>query len=120
MELIEYVIAFGISAGVAGASVMFVNGVIPGLDLTAAASKSDQIASAAGLAVAEDRNVTLVLPLRSASISCADGTMSVSLGGLSHAYQVSFPCSFAFPKLEGVCRMLFSTRGGSLALQARC
>src|SRR2546428_6432135 len=108
VELIEYVIAFGISAGVAGASVMLVNGAIPGLTQMAASSRSDQIAGGARIAIAEGRTTTLVLPLSGASIACADGALSVSAGRAPHSYSLGFPCSFGFDGLTGPCTLVFS------------
>ena len=120
VELIEYVIAFGISAGVAGASLMLVNGAMPGLNQMAAASKSDQIAEAARIAVVEGRNATLLLPLNDASIACADGALSVSESRVSHTYSVGYPCSFAFKGLNGPCTLVFSAPSDSLRLKVSC
>ncbi len=120
VELLEYVIVFGISAGVAGASVMLVNSAMPGLNEVAAASKSDQIADAARLAVVEGRNVTLLLPLRTSSIACAAGDLAVSVDGADRAYPLGFPCSFSFKGLNGACSLLFSAPSDSLSLEARC
>jgi hypothetical protein len=120
VELIEYIIAFGISAGVAGASVMLVNGAMPGLGQMAAASKSDQIAGAARIAVAEGRNVTLLLPLRDASISCSGGAISLSEGSATRTYSLGFPCSFIFKGLNGECALVFSAPADFLRLGVKC
>ena len=120
VELIEYVIAFGISAGVAGASVMLVSGAMPGLNQMAASSKSDQIAGAARIAVVEGRNATVVLPLNGASIACADGALSVSEGHASHTYSLGFPCTFSFKGLNGQCTIVFSAPEDSLRLMVSC
>ena len=81
VEIIEYVLVFGITAGLAAASVMVVSGAMPGLGDVAAASASDQMAGAARIAAVEGRNVTLVLPLQSTSLSCDGGSLSVSVEG---------------------------------------
>jgi len=120
VELIEYVIVFGISASVAGASVMLVNGAMPGLAQVAAVSKSDQVACAARIAVVEDRNVTLLLPLQGSSVACAAGTLSVSTGGGPRAYELGFPCSFDFQGLNGTCTLVFSAPADSLQLGVTC
>ena len=120
VELIEYVIVFGISAGVAGASVMLVNGAIPGLNEVAAVSTSDQVAGAARIAVVEDRNVTLLLPLQDSSVACAAGSLSVSIDGESRAYVIGFPCSFDFRGLSGACTLVFSAPADSLGLGVTC
>jgi len=120
VELIEYVIAFGISAGVAGASVMLVDGAMPGLNQMAAYAKSDQIAGAARIAVGEGRNTTLVVPLRGASIGCADGALSISEGSVSETYSMGFPCSFRFEGLNGACALSFSAPKDSLLLKVSC
>jgi len=120
VELIEYVIVFGISAGVAGASVMLVHGALPGLDLAGATSKSDQIGGAARLAVVEGRDVTLLLPLKSASVSCSGGALTVSLSSHPRVYPIDFPCTFSFQGLDGLCTLLFSATGNALGLKVTC
>jgi hypothetical protein len=120
VELIEYVMIFGISAGVAGASVMLVNGAMPGLNQVASASKADQIAGAARIAVVEGRNVTLLLPLAGSSVSCAAGSLSVSVGGDPRAYDVGSPCSFDFRGLSGECTLVFSAPADALDLEVSC
>jgi hypothetical protein len=120
VELIEYVIVFGISAGVAGASVMLVNAALPGLNSVAAASASDQVAGAARIAVVEDRNVTLLVPLRDSGVSCAAGSLSVSTNGETRSFDVGFPCSFDFQGLNGACTLFFSAPAGSLQLAVTC
>lgn len=120
VELIEYVIVFGISAGLAGASVMLVNGAMPGLNEIAAASASDQVTGAARMAVVEGRNVTLLLPLQATTISCAGGSLSVSIGGDSRAYELGFPCSFDYQGLSGTCTLVFSAPAEALQLRVTC
>jgi hypothetical protein len=120
VELIEYVIVFGISAGVAGASVMVVNGALPGLSQVASTSISDQIAGAARIAVAEDRNVTLLLPLHDSSVSCAAGSLSVSIDGDARAYEMALPCAFDFQGLNGACTLVFSAPADALGLEVTC
>ena len=120
VELIEYVIVFGISAGLAGASVMIVTGAMPGLNEVAAVSTSDQVAGAARIAVIEDRNVTLLLPLQDSSVACAAGSLSVSIDGDSRAYEVGFPCSFDFQGLSGECTLSFSAPAALLELGVTC
>jgi hypothetical protein len=120
VELIEYIIVFGISAGVAGASVMLVNGAMPGLNQIASASMADQVAGAARIAVVEDRSVRLLLPLEVASVSCAAGSLSVAIGGDAHAYDLGFPCSFDFQGLNGECTLVFSAPADTLELEVSC
>jgi hypothetical protein len=120
VELLEYVIAFGISAGVAGASVMLVSGALPGLNQVAAQSGADQIASAARIAVIEDKNVSLLLPLHDTSVACTGGSLSVATSNSTHSYGVGFPCSFDFLHLTGSCTLLFSVQANSLQLEVHC
>jgi|HubBroStandDraft_6_1064221.scaffolds.fasta_scaffold1060820_1 hypothetical protein len=120
VELIEYVIVFGISMGVAGASVMLVNGALPGLKEVGAASTSDQVAGAARLAAIEGRNVTLLLPLQNSSVSCSAGSLSVSVNGGSRAYDVGLPCSFDYEGLNGPCTLVFSAPADALELLVAC
>lgn len=120
VELIEYVIAFTISAGLAGASVALVQGALPGLDQVMSQSKADQIASAARISVAEDRNTTLVLPLQQTSVSCESGTLDVSIGGVQYEQEIGFPCAFASGSLTGLCTLSFAAPQTSLTLEAAC
>jgi len=120
VELIEYAVIFGISAGVAGASVMLVSGAMPGLGQVAAASTSDQMASAARLAAVEGRNVAILVPLHGASIDCGGGSLNVKVGGTSRTYVTGLPCSFDFSNLTGQCSLVFSAMKGSLRLGVSC
>lgn len=119
VELIEYVIAFAVSAGVAGAGLMVVGGAMPGLDQVSNASKADQIGGAASLSVVQGRDVSLLLPLVNATIACGSGTLSVSFGGAARHYEVYLPCSFDFRGLRGTCTLDFSS-GAALALEVAC
>jgi hypothetical protein len=120
VELIEYVIVFAISAGLAGASVMLVDGAVPGLNEVAAVSASDQVAGAARIAVVEGGNVTLLLPLQDSSVACSAGSLSVGIDSDSRAYDVGFPCSFDFQGLNGTCTLVFSAPAESLQLGVTC
>ena len=120
VELIEYVIVFGISAGAAGAALMLVHGMVPGLNAVAAASESDQIAGAARIAVAQDRNVTLLLPLHDASVSCQDGELTVSTDENSRSYSLYYPCHFQSPGLSGDCSLAFFVQQESIQFEAKC
>jgi len=93
---------------------------MPGLNELAAASKSDQIAGAARVAVVEDRNVTLLLPLQDSSVSCDEGSLSVSVNGYSRVYEVGFPCTFDFQGLNGACTLAFSANSETLKLGVTC
>ena len=93
---------------------------MPGLDEVASASKSDQIAGAARIAVIEGRSVTLLLPLQESSVSCEAGPLSVSEGGGSRTYGLGYPCSFDFNDLSGACALTFSVPGDSLELGVKC
>lgn len=120
VELVEYAVIFGISAGIAGASVMLVTGALPGLEQVAAASTSDQIAGAARLAAVEGRNVTVLLPLHDTSVDCGGGSLKVTTGGMSREDETPLPCSFDFQTMSGECGLAFSVRQGSLTMGASC
>lgn len=119
VELVEYAIVFGISAGLAGACLLLVDGALPGLDQVAAASSSDQIASAARLAVVQGGNVTLVLQLENSTVACESGSLSVSSSAGSDGYQVGYPCAFDVEGLTGSCTLVFSA-DESLEMEATC
>jgi hypothetical protein len=122
VELIEYILVFGISLGVAGVGIALVNGMAPGLNQMVSASQSEQVAGAARIAVVEGQNVTLLLPLTNATISCASGFLSVAINGPAQTYQLGYPCSFAFEALTGQCNLVFSEDEGSavLSMEATC
>ena len=120
VELIEYVIVFGISVGLAGACVALVEGAMPGLNQVASASKADQIAGAARIAAVEDSSVTLVLPLQDSSVSCSAGSLSVSVGGDPQSYGIGYPCSFDYQGLNGTCDLVFSAPAAALELGVTC
>lgn len=120
-ELIEYVVVFGISAGLAGASVALVSGALPGLAEVAAASKSDQLAGAARVSLVEGKSVTVVLPVRGAAVSCVSGELSVYVGAYSRSYELGAPCAFSMEGLTGVCAFSFApTSSDALDLEVKC
>lgn len=119
VELIEYAIVFGISAGLAGACVLLVDGAMPGLNQVATTSKADQVAGAARLAVVQGGNVTLVLPLDNSTISCESGSLSVSSTAGTSAYDVGYPCAFDYQGLSGSCTLVFAAEE-SLEMEASC
>lgn len=119
VELIEYVVAFAVSAGVAGAGLMVVGGAMPGIGQVSNASKADQIGAAASLSVVQGRAVTLVLPLENTAIACGSGVLSVSFGGNAEDYRVDMPCSFDFQGLHGTCTLGFSSVA-ALTLEVTC
>ena len=118
--LFEYAVVFAISMGVAGASVMLVGGATPGLTRVAESSRTDQIAGAARLAVAEGRSVSVLLPLSSTLVSCHDGSLTVSMGGDPWTYALGYPCSFDSGELDGTCTLSFSATGDVLELRVAC
>jgi len=120
VELIEYIIVFGVSAGLAGASVMLVGQAMPGLNEIASTSKSDQLAAAARISIAEGRNVTLLLPVQDSSIACAQGTMTVSMAESTATYALAYPCSFEYFDLTGACNFQFASPADSLELGVKC
>jgi hypothetical protein len=122
VEMIEYVLVFGISLGVAGVGIALVNGMAPGLNQMISASQSEQVAGAARIAVVEGQNVTLLLPLTNATISCASGSLSVAINGPAQTYQLGYPCSFAFEDLTGQCNLVFGEDEESpgLSMEATC
>jgi hypothetical protein len=120
VEIIEYVLVFGITASLAAASIAIVSGAMPGLNEVAGASASDQIAGAARIAAVEGRNVTVLLPLQGASLSCDGGSLSVTVDGQTREYGVGFPCSFEYGGLTGACALTFSAPSDSLGLEVSC
>ncbi|MDG7020929.1 MAG: hypothetical protein JRN23_03245 [Nitrososphaerota archaeon] len=119
VELIEYVLVFAVSAGVAGAGLAVVGGAMPGLEQVSYASVADQIGAAASLAVAQGRSVSVVVPLADATVACDSGTLSVTEGGSTRDYALYFPCSFDLRGLDGDCTLDFSS-ADAVALEAAC
>ncbi len=116
VELVEYLLVFGVTAVIAGFSVAVFGGFLPTLHQTQSQAELDQIAGAAGLA-AENGSASLVLPLDNASISCAGDVVSLSAGGQTYSSSIGASCSFSYSGLSGVCNLVFTRSDGRIGLE---
>jgi hypothetical protein len=116
VEIIEYLLVFGVTAVLAGFSVLVFGGSLPTLHQTQDQAELDQIAGAAGLA-AENGTATLALPLSNATISCSDGIVELSTGGGSFSAGIGASCGFSVSGLNGLCTLLFTRSSSGVALE---
>ena len=120
VELIEYILVFGVTLGIAGVGMAIVGGMVPGLNRMVSASQSGQVVGAARIAVVQGQNETLFLPLTNATISCASGSLSVSLNGPPQTYELGYPCSFSASDMTGQCDLTFYEAASTLGMEADC
>lgn len=116
VELIEYLLVFGVTAAVAGFSVVVFGGFLPTLHETQSQAELDQIADAAGLA-AQNGSASLVLPFDNASISCVGGVITFSTGGDTYSSSVAVSCDFSYAGLNGICNLVFTRLDGMVGLE---
>ncbi len=116
VELIEYLLVFGITAAIAGFSVAVFAGFLPALHQTQSQAELGQIVGAAGLA-AQNGTASLVLSLDNASINCSDGILSLSTGGETYSSSIGASCSFNYSGLNGVCNLVFSRLDEGIGLE---
>jgi hypothetical protein len=116
VEVIEYLLVFGITVALAGFSVAVFGGSLPTLGHAQGQTEVDQIAGAAQLA-AENGTAAVVLPLSNATVSCSDGTMKLTTSGNSYSAAVGAGCSFSFTRLNGLCSLVFTRSAAGIALE---
>jgi len=118
VEIIEYALVFGITALMAGFSVVVVQGSLPVLHQTQGQAEFDELRGAAGSAAIQG-SATVVLTLSNASIACSAGVIEFSSGGLSYSSELGYPCSFAYSGISCVCKVAFSQTTGVLGVQVQ-
>ncbi len=116
VEILEYVLVFGITALLSGFSVLVVQGSLPVLHQTQNGAEFDELTGAATSAYVEG-NSTVVVPLSDASVGCSQGIMTFSSGGLNYTSHVGFACSFAYSGVSCLCKLVFSRNSDVLGLQ---
>ncbi|MGD0637585.1 MAG: hypothetical protein ABSA72_06060 [Nitrososphaerales archaeon] len=116
VELIEYVLVFGLTVSLSAFSVLIFHGSIPPLDQNQAKAQMDEIAGAAGLA-ALNGNATLVMPLSNVSLSCSQGVLSITAGGSSLSSPVGYPCNFRLDGVSCLCTLVFTRSQDGLMLR---
>ncbi len=116
VELIEYVLVFGLTVSLSAFSILILNGSIPSLDQNQSKAQMDEVAGAAGLA-ALDGNATIVLPLSDASLSCSQGVLSLSSGSSNLSSSVGYPCSFHLDGVSCLCTLFFTRSQDGLQLK---
>ena len=108
VEIVEYLLVFGVTASLAGFSLLVFGGFLPTIQHTQGQTQVDQMAGAAALA-AENGNASLVLPLVNASLTCSQGVFQLSEGGQQYgSSNVGISCDFTVTGLNGICRLTFT------------
>lgn len=116
VELIEYLLVFGVTVSLSAFSLLIIGGSLPIVNQSQARAQLEEITGAAGLAALKG-NATLVLPLSNASASCSQGTMSLSSGGSTYSSPVGYGCSFQFKGVSCLCTMVFSRSPAGVVLR---
>ncbi len=107
VELIEYLLVFGVTTSLAGFSLLVFGGFLPTLHQTQGQAELDQIAGAAGLA-AQNGTSALVLTMDNASITCSGSVVRLSTEGSNFSTSIGAACSFSASDLNGVCKLVFT------------
>jgi hypothetical protein len=118
VEVIEYLLVFGITVSLSVFSILIVGGSMPVLDQSQAKAQMDEIAGAADLA-ALNGNATVTLPLTGASIACSQGVMTFSSDGQSLSSPVGSPCGFRLTSVSCLCQLFFTQDQGGLELRVQ-
>jgi hypothetical protein len=107
VELMEYLLVFGVTAALAGFSVMTFSGFLPALHQTQGQSEVEQLAGAAELA-AQNGSATIILPLANATVSCSAGLLSLQTAGMGYSSSIGAACAFRATGLNGLCKLVFA------------
>ena len=116
VETLEYILVFGITAVLAGFSVLVVQGSLPVLHETQNEAEFDELTGAANSAAVEG-SAMVQMPLSNASIDCSQGIMAFSSGGLSYTSHIGYPCSFAYAGVSCLCKLIFTQNSDVLDLK---
>lgn len=116
VELIEYLLVFGVTAAIAGFSLLVFSGFLPVIHQAAGQSEVDQIAGAA-VAASQDGNASVVLTLTNATVSCSDGSVDLSTGGNTYYSSIGAACDFAASNLDGLYVFSFTRSPSGVALE---
>jgi hypothetical protein len=116
VEVIEYLLVFGVTAVLAGFSVAVFGGAVPTLGHAQGQAEVDQVAGAAELA-AENGTSVVVLPLSNATVACSNGVIQLTTSGTSYSAAVDASCSFSFTGLNGLCSLEFMRVDSGIALE---
>jgi|HubBroStandDraft_2_1064218.scaffolds.fasta_scaffold577496_2 hypothetical protein len=108
VEVIEYLIVFGITVSLSAFSILILGGSLPILDQSQAKAQMDEITGAADLAALKG-NTTLILTLSDASLSCSQGVMTFSTGGENLSSSIPSQCNFQFESVTCLCKLVFFT-----------
>jgi hypothetical protein len=116
VELIEYLLVFGVTTALAGFSLLVFGGFLPTLHETQGQAELDQIAGAAGLA-AQNGSAALVLTMDNASITCSGGVVHLSTGGETYSSSIGASCNFGASDLDGVCKLVFTRSEAGVGME---
>jgi hypothetical protein len=118
VELMEYLLVFGVTAALAGFSVLTFSGFLPALHQTQGQSELEQVAGAAELA-AQNGSATIVLPLTNATVSCESGTMTLHTAGTDYSSSIGADCGFSVTGLNGLCKLVFTRTASGVTMEAQ-
>jgi hypothetical protein len=116
VELIEYLLVFGVTASLAGFSILVFGGFLPTLHQTQGQAELDQIAGAAGLA-AQNGSAGLVLTMNNASVACSGDVVQLSTGGATFTTSIGASCDFSASNLNGVCKLVFTRTEAGVGME---
>lgn len=117
VEIIEYLLVFGVTAAVAGFSLVVLGGFVPTIDHTEGQAVVDRIAAAATTA-SQNGSSSVSLYLSDASISCSAGSVVLTEGGQQYTSDAIGPlCTFSASGLDGACTITFIRTGEGLDLE---
>jgi hypothetical protein len=118
VELVEYIVVFGVTVSLSAFSILIVGGSIPVISQSQGRAQFEEILGAASLGALRG-NSTLVMTLSGASLSCSQGELHVSTSGSSYSSQVNFPCGFNYSAVSCLCTLVFTRVQGTLQLQVQ-
>lgn len=117
VEVLEYILAFAISSGLAASGFLLLQGYYPLVNQITMSSQFSQIANTAELALLNDANETILVSLDSASITCRANLLSLASPDASYSTALNGHCNFSSPPLNGQHSLTFIPNHGTLMLR---
>ena len=113
VELVEYILVFGVTVSLSVFSVVILTGSSPLIGQSQTKAELDEIAGAASLAALRG-NTTLVIPLAGTSVECSQGIVSISSGSSSFSSPIGYPCDFRLDGMNCLCTLSFTRSGNGV------
>jgi hypothetical protein len=118
-EIFEYVLAVAVSSALAASSLMVMHGSLPFLGQVQADSQFNQIMGAANLSIIRGGDVSIVVAMSNASLSCGSAQLDFGSNGQHYSSSIGSVCSFQYSNLSCLCTLLFRSANESLELEVR-